>query len=154
MIDYALSTEYCEEVNASQPSTALCRVWSAAGGIAAERKLQTKIKECEGTAMKKAISLLLVIVMTTIALAGCGKKTDKFIGTWKVDSIEIDGAKFTVSELKAMGDDSMCAAQIVIKTGGKPMLLNVMTALAMSLIGRKLIRVFKSVNKTAQSWMV
>ena len=104
--------------------------------------------------MKKAISLLLVIVMTTIALAGCGKKTDKFIGTWKVDSIEIDGAKFTVSELKAMGDDSMCAAQIVIKTGGKPMLLNVMTALAMSLIGRKLIRVFKSVNKTAQSWMV
>ena len=69
--------------------------------------------------MKKAISLLLVIVMTTIALAGCGKKTDKFIGTWKVDSIEIDGAKFTVSELKAMGDDSMCAAQIVIKTGGK-----------------------------------
>ena len=69
--------------------------------------------------MKRAISLLLVIVMTTIALAGCDKKTDKFIGTWKVDSIEIDGAKFTVSELKAMGDDSMCAAQIVIKTGGK-----------------------------------
>lgn len=24
------------------------RLWSAAGGIAAERKLQTKIKECEG----------------------------------------------------------------------------------------------------------
>ncbi|MBS5692312.1 MAG: hypothetical protein KHW64_09540 [Eubacterium sp.] len=48
MIDYALSTEYCEEVNASRPNTALCRVWSAAGGIAAERKLQTKIKECEG----------------------------------------------------------------------------------------------------------
>ena len=42
------STEYCEEVNASRPNTALCRVWSAAGGIAAERKLQTKIKECEG----------------------------------------------------------------------------------------------------------
>ena len=69
--------------------------------------------------MKRAISLLLAIVMMTIALAGCGKKTDKFIGTWKVDSVEIDGAKFTVSELKAMGDDSMCAAQIVIKTGGK-----------------------------------
>ena len=80
MIDYALSTEYCEEVNASRPNTALCRVWSAAGGIAAERKLQTKIKECEGTAMKKAISLLLVIVMTTIALAGCGSKSENPAG--------------------------------------------------------------------------
>lgn len=45
MIDYVLSTEYCEEVNASRPNTALCRVWSAAGGIAAERKLQTNIEQ-------------------------------------------------------------------------------------------------------------
>ena len=80
MIDYGLSTEYCKEVNASQLKTALCGIWPAAGGIAAEPAPQTEIKECEGTAMKKAISLLLVIVMMTIALAGCGSKSENPAG--------------------------------------------------------------------------
>lgn len=68
--------------------------------------------------MKKGISMLLTLIMI-ISLVGCGSKTNKLIGTWKVDSAEIDGTKFTASELEAMGDDSLSGGEIVIKDGGK-----------------------------------
>ncbi len=45
---HVLSHRILRGVNASRPNTALCRVWSAAGGIRQSEKLQTKIKECEG----------------------------------------------------------------------------------------------------------
>ena len=69
--------------------------------------------------MKKVISLLLAIMMIAVVLAGCDGKTDKLVGTWKTASVELDGTKYTISELEAMGDDSMSEAQIVIKEGGK-----------------------------------
>ncbi len=69
--------------------------------------------------MKKVISLLSAITMIAVTLAGCGGKADKFAGTWKTDSIEVDGTKYTVSELEAIGADHMSEAQIVIKEGGK-----------------------------------
>ena len=69
--------------------------------------------------MKKVISLLLAIMMIAVVLAGCDGKTDKLVGTWKAASVELDGTKYTISELEAMGDDSMSEAQIVIKEGGK-----------------------------------
>ena len=56
-----------------------------------------------GTEMKKGFSLLLVIAMIAIALTGCGGGSSKLTGTWVVDSVELDGAKFSVSELEAMG---------------------------------------------------
>ena len=69
--------------------------------------------------MKKVISVLLAITMMAIVLVGCGSKTDSLFGTWKADSVEVDGVKYTIAELEAMGDDSMSGAQIVIKDGGK-----------------------------------
>lgn len=68
--------------------------------------------------MKKAISILLAVAMI-ISLAGCGGKNSKFLGTWKAESVEVDGTKYTVSELKAMGGDDLSEAKIVIKDGGK-----------------------------------
>lgn len=67
--------------------------------------------------MKKGISTLLVLTMI-FSLIGCGSKANEFVGTWEVDSVEIDGTEYTLSELNAMGDDSMDGLQIVIKDGG------------------------------------
>ena len=70
--------------------------------------------------MKKGISLLLVFAMILTALAGCGNRENKLTGTWNVDSVELDGARFTVSELAAMGrDDWMEKTLLVLKDGGK-----------------------------------
>ena len=70
--------------------------------------------------MKKGISILLIIAMIAIALTGCGEGGSKLTGTWVVDSVELDGAKFSVSELEAMGwDDGMSETFMVLKDGGK-----------------------------------
>lgn len=70
--------------------------------------------------MKKGISLLLVFAMILTALAGCGNEANKLTGTWNVDSVELDGARFKVSELAAMGrDDWMGKTLLVLKDGGK-----------------------------------
>lgn len=70
--------------------------------------------------MKKEISILLIITIIAIALTGCGEGGSKLTGTWVVDSAELDGAKFSVSELEAMGwDDGMSETFMVLKDGGK-----------------------------------
>lgn len=69
--------------------------------------------------MKKIISLLAVVTVLMLALVGCSGKKDELLGTWKADSVEMDGTKYTISELAAMGDDSLSESQIVIKDGGK-----------------------------------
>jgi len=70
--------------------------------------------------MKKGISILLIIAMIAIALTGCGRDGGKLTGTWVVDSVELDGAKFSVSELEVMGrDDGMSKTFMVLKDGGK-----------------------------------
>lgn len=70
--------------------------------------------------MKKGISILPIIAMIAIALTGCGEGGSKLTGTWVVDSAELDGAKFSVSELEAMGwDDGMSETFMVLKDGGK-----------------------------------
>lgn len=70
--------------------------------------------------MKKGIALLLVFAMILTALAGCGNEANKLTGTWNVDSVELDGARFKVSELAAMGrDDWMGKTLLVLKDGGK-----------------------------------
>ena len=70
--------------------------------------------------MKKGISLLLVFAMILTALAGCGNEANMLTGTWNVDSVELDGARFKVSELAAMDqDDWMGKTLLVLKDGGK-----------------------------------
>ena len=70
--------------------------------------------------MKKGIALLLVFAMILTALAGCGNEANKLTGTWNVDSVELDGARFKVSELAAMDqDDWMGKTLLVLKDGGK-----------------------------------
>ena len=70
--------------------------------------------------MKKCVSILLVIAMIAAILVGCGEKAAKLTGTWNVDSVELDGARFQVSELAAMGrDDRMAKTFLVLKDGGK-----------------------------------
>lgn len=70
--------------------------------------------------MKKEISILLIITIIAIALTGCGGQGSKLTGTWVVDSVELDGAKFSVSELEAMGRDNWMGKTImVLKDGGK-----------------------------------
>lgn len=70
--------------------------------------------------MKKGISILLIIAIIAIALTGCGEGSSKLTGTWVVDSVELDGTKFSVSELEAMDySDWMGKSIMVIKDGGK-----------------------------------
>ena len=70
--------------------------------------------------MKKGISILLMIATIAIALTGCGGGGSKLTGTWVVDSVELDGTKFSVSELEAMDYDNWMGKSImVIKDGGK-----------------------------------
>lgn len=65
--------------------------------------------------MKKGISILLIITMIAIALTGCGGGSSKLTGTWVVDSVELDGAKFSVSELEAMGRDNWMGKTIMVE---------------------------------------
>lgn len=69
--------------------------------------------------MKKIISLLTAVSVLTIMLVGCSGKKDELVGTWKADSVEVDGTRYTISELESMGDNSLNDSQIVIKEGGK-----------------------------------
>lgn len=68
--------------------------------------------------MKKLLTLFLVVIMA-LSLVACGGSEDKITGTYKADSVEVEGVKYTISELEAMGNDSLSTAQIVIKDGGK-----------------------------------
>lgn len=70
--------------------------------------------------MKKALALLLAVI-TLLSLTACSKKekTENFGGTWKVDSIEYEGAKFSVQEWNNMEDEDFSEFYIIFKDGGK-----------------------------------
>lgn len=68
--------------------------------------------------MKKLFTIVLALLMA-LSLFACGGGKSTLTGTWTVDSTEVNGTKFTLSELEAMGDDSLSQAQLVIKDGGK-----------------------------------
>lgn len=72
--------------------------------------------------MKKAISVVLAILML-LSLAACGGKAsekvkDSYPGTWKIDHLTIDGVTYAQSELEALGD-YRSQALLVIKEGGQ-----------------------------------
>ena len=72
--------------------------------------------------MKKAISLLLAVLMIAAALSGCGKGADTLVGTWNADSIETEGIKYTVADIEAIGETELSgllrSMQLVLKEGG------------------------------------
>lgn len=70
--------------------------------------------------MKKLLVLLLVVMMIT-SLTACSKKekSEDFGGTWKIDSIEYEGSKFSVEEWNNMEDEDLSGFYIIFKDGGK-----------------------------------
>jgi len=73
--------------------------------------------------MKKLFSLLVASAMV-LSLTACGNteeanKEVDFGGTWKVDSIEYEGSKFTVDEWKNMDEEDYSDFYIIFKDGGK-----------------------------------
>ena len=70
--------------------------------------------------MKKLFTLLLVALMI-LSLASCGEKekNENFSGTWKVESIEYEGSKFSVEEWNNMEDEDFSGFYIIFKDGGK-----------------------------------
>ena len=72
--------------------------------------------------MKKRVAvLMLAVVMTVLALAGCGggKDSSPVVGTWKATEVEAMGVNVKVDEyLKQMGMDDM-KMDMDIKSDGK-----------------------------------
>lgn len=72
--------------------------------------------------MKKVVGVLLALMML-FSLVACGKSSgdeeNMLYGTWNATSVELEGSKFTLEELKTMGDDTMSDLFFVIKEGGK-----------------------------------
>lgn len=69
--------------------------------------------------MRKRNIALLAFIMV-LFLVGCGSKTNKLTGTWIVDSVEMDGTKFSASELEAIGSNDWASKTLmVLKDGGK-----------------------------------
>lgn len=68
---------------------------------------------------KKLIAVAIALVLM-VSLVGCGETTaEDLVGTWKIDSIEYDGSKFSVDEWKTMEDEDLSQFIIVLKEGGK-----------------------------------
>lgn len=68
--------------------------------------------------MKRLLCVLLVAVMI-LGLCACGPNEDEILGTWTIDSVEVNGSSFTIDELEAMGDYSLSDVQLVVKAGGQ-----------------------------------
>lgn len=70
--------------------------------------------------MKKLGALLLAVIMI-ISFTACGKKEEfeGMEGTWKVDSIEYEGSKFSVEEWKNIEYEDFGGFYIIFKDGGK-----------------------------------
>lgn len=69
--------------------------------------------------MKKTWIAALILVLV-LSMTACGAGEAKTLtGTWKVDSVEVDGAEFSLAEMEAMGESDLSQTQIVIKDGGK-----------------------------------
>jgi hypothetical protein len=70
---------------------------------------------------KRAAVLMLAVVMTVLALAGCGgkKSSDPVVGDWKMTKVEAMGVSMGVDEyleMAGMGDMKM---EMSIKDNGK-----------------------------------
>ena len=75
--------------------------------------------------MKKLFVLLLALLLVT-SLVACGEKNEKFEGTWKVESIEYEGSKFSINELKKSTNEDLKSLYedlkdfyLILKDGGE-----------------------------------
>ena len=76
--------------------------------------------------MKKIVLLLLALLMI-LSLNACGKPNmdySNLYGTWKVSYIESDGTEFSVEEWEELEGDNYSKNAIVIKSGGKAIVVN------------------------------
>lgn len=65
-----------------------------------------------------------MVVTLMLSLVSCGKSAEsKYYGTWEIVSAENDGAKFTLDELEALGDDSLSGISLILKEGRKACIL-------------------------------
>lgn len=72
--------------------------------------------------MKKTLNILLLVVFM-LSVIGCRDSESKYCGTWEITGAEIDGAKFTIDELDALGGDSVYGISLILKSGGKACLM-------------------------------
>ncbi len=75
--------------------------------------------------MKKLLTIMLTVIMIT-SLTACGAKNNNFEGTWKVDSIEYEGSKFSINELKNSANEDLSELYeelndfyLILKDGGE-----------------------------------
>lgn len=75
--------------------------------------------------MKKLFVLLLALLLVT-SLVACGGKNEKFEGTWKIESIEYEGSKFSINELKKSTNEELSSLYedlkdfyLILKDGGE-----------------------------------
>lgn len=67
--------------------------------------------------MKKRMMLLLAMILTIFALAGCGgEKTSPAVGTWKATTVSVSGVSVDVDEyLKQSGNEDVKMEMVLNK---------------------------------------
>ena len=56
--------------------------------------------------MKKMLAMMLAVIMI-LSFSACGGKNNNFEGTWKVESVEYEGSKFSINELKKSTNEDL-----------------------------------------------
>ncbi|QNM05788.1 lipocalin-like domain-containing protein [Qiania dongpingensis] len=68
---------------------------------------------------KRIVMLMLVLAMTVMTLAGCGKKSAPVVGDWKMTTIEVSGMTLDVDQFLAMAGQDNVNMTLTISADGK-----------------------------------
>lgn len=60
----------------------------------------------------------IVMMISVMMFAGCSGKSDKMVGTWKAESVEVAGASYTMDDFTELTGQTM-DFEIEFKKGGK-----------------------------------
>ena len=63
--------------------------------------------------------LMIVLLITVVLILVFANDKSSYYGTWDIQSVNMEGSVFTISELETIGDYSLSDFRIVIKEGGK-----------------------------------
>lgn len=63
--------------------------------------------------------MLVGVIIGVIALSGGFGKESKYLGTWDIHSVKIDGSILTIEEVEVAYDDTLSDFRVIIKEGGK-----------------------------------
>lgn len=70
--------------------------------------------------MKKTLCIFVILITFLLSVScGVSNGVGKIYGRWEATEVELDGSRFTMEEIQAMGDHTMDDLYIVIKEGGK-----------------------------------